>query len=71
MCYRKFKSGSSVPKMNFLRNFSEEGDHGFLEDVRVKIIDRFIGNDRIRESFWQHNLDTFSPRGLNVKEIEI
>ena len=57
--------------MDFFRHFCEEGHHGFLEDVCVKIIDKLFGKDRIRESFWQHKLDTFTPRGLNVKEVEI
>ena len=69
-CYRKFRSGSSVPQMDFFRHFSEEGHHGFVKDIRVTIIDRLIGRDRTRESFWQHKLDTFTPRGLNVKEVD-
>ena len=32
-CYRKFRLGSSVPQMEFFRRFSEEGHHGFLEDI--------------------------------------
>ena len=44
--------------------------YGFVEDIRVTIIDRLIGRDRTRESFWQHKLDTFTPRGLNVKEVD-
>ena len=46
------------------------GLHGFVEDIRVTIIDRLIGRDRTRESFWQHKLDTFTSRGLNVKEVD-
>ena len=42
-----------------------------LEDVRVKIIDRMFGKDKIHESFRQLKLDTFNPRGFNVKEVEI
>ena len=56
--------------MDFLRHFSKEGHHGFVEDIRVTIIDRLIGRDRTRESFWQHKLDTFTPRGLNVKGVD-
>ena len=68
-CYRKFKSGSSVPHMDFFRHFCEEGHHGFLEDVRVKIIDRLsFGKDRIRESFWQHKLDTSLPGVLMLRK---
>ena len=70
-CYRKFRKGSSVPQMEFFRHFSEGGHHGFLEDISVKIIDKLTGKDRIRESFWQHKLDTFTPRGLNAKEEDL
>ena len=71
-CYCNFKSRSSVPQMDFYRHFSAEGHHRFLEDVLVKIIDRLsFGKNRIRESFWQHKLDTFNPRGFNIKEVEI
>ena len=69
-CYRRFRSGSSVPQMDFSRHFSEEGHHGFLEDILVTIIDKFVGGDRIRESFWQHKLDTVTPQGLNVREVD-
>ena len=54
----------------FFRHFSEEGHHGFVEDIRVTVIDKLIGRDRTCESFWQHKLDTFTPRGLNVKEVD-
>ena len=69
-CYRRFRSGSSVPQMDFFRHFSEEGHHGFLEDICVTIIDKLVGGDRIRESFWQHKLDTVTPQGLNVREVD-
>ena len=41
--FRKFSSGSSVPQMDLFRHFSEENHHGFLEHIRVKIIDRLVG----------------------------
>ena len=41
-CCRKFSSKSSVPQMGLFRHFSEENHHGFLEDIRVKIIDRLV-----------------------------
>ena len=68
--FRKFSSGSSVPQMDLFRHFSEENHHGFLEDIRIKIIDRLVGRDRICESFWQYKLDTFTPRGLTVRPVE-
>ena len=50
-CYRRFRSGSSVPKMDFFRQ-------------------KLVWGDRIRDSFWQHKLDTFTPQGLNVREVD-
>ena len=29
--------------MDLFRHFSEENHHGFLEDIRVKIVDRLVG----------------------------
>ena len=65
----RFRSGSSVPQIDFFRHFSE-GHHGFLEGIRVTIVDKLIAGDRIRESFWQHRLDTFTPQSLNVREVD-
>ena len=42
-CSRKFNSGASVPQVEFFRDFTEEGHHGFLKDISVKIIDRLTG----------------------------
>ena len=53
-----------------VRHFSEEGHHGFLENIRVTIIDKLLG-DRIRENFWQHKLDTFTPLGFNGREVDV
>ena len=61
--------GLQFPRWTFFRHFSEEGHYCFVENIRVTIIDRLIGRDRTRESFWQHKLDTFTPRGLDVKEV--
>ena len=70
-CYRKSSSGSSFPQMDSFRHFFGEGHRSFLEDIRFKIIDKLLGKGRIRESFWQHKLDTFTARGLNVREVGI
>ena len=48
--------------MEFFKHFSEEGHHGFLKDISVKIIDRLTGGNRMRESFWQYRLDCFAPK---------
>ena len=69
-CNRKFSQGSSVPQAEFFRHFSGEGHRGFLQDIRVSIIDRLTGGNRMRESFWQYKLDSFSPKGLNTRHVD-
>ena len=70
-CNRKFIGGSSgIPQADFFRHFAGKDHHGFLEDIKVIIIDRLNGNGRIRESFWQYKLETFAPRGLNIRLVE-
>ena len=70
-CNRKFIGGSSgVPQADFFRHFAGKDHHGFLEDIKVTIIDRLNGNGRIRESFWQYKLETFAPRGLNIRLVD-
>ena len=69
-CSRKFTSGASVPQAEFFRHFTEEGHHGFLKDISVKIIDRLTGGNRMRESFWQYRLDCFAPKGLNTRQVD-
>ena len=69
-CNRKFSQGSSVPQAEFFRHFSGEGQRGFLQDIRVSIIDRLTGGNRMRESFWQYKLDSFSPKGLNTRHVD-
>ena len=69
-CSRKFNSRASVPQVELFRHFSEEGHHGFLKDISVKIIDRLTGGNRMRESFWQYRLDCFAPKGLNTRQVD-
>ena len=54
----------------FFSHFSEEGHCGFLEDIKVIIIDRLTGSDRMRESFWQYKLDSFTPIGPNIRLVD-
>ena len=56
--------------MEFFRDFTEEGYQGFLKDISVKIIDRLMGGNRMRESFWQYRLDCFAPKGLNTRQVD-
>lgn len=59
-----------VTQADFFRHFASVGHHGFQEDVTFQVIDRLFGESRIRESFWQFKLDTFAPKGLNVRLVD-
>ena len=72
-CSSKFNVGAtSVPQAELFMHFTGEGHHGFLKDGCVKVIDRLTGHvgDRMRESFWQYNLGTFTPKGLNTRQVD-
>ena len=61
---------SGIPQADFFQHFAGKDHHGFLEDIKVTIIDRLNGNGRICESFWQYTLETFGPLGLNIRLVE-
>ena len=49
-------------------HFFDPGHNG-LSDIRVNIIDKTNKeNPTQREAFWAYKLDTFVPKGLNVRE---
>ena len=67
---RKFEKGEMVGQADFYRHFELAGHHGFMEDVGVQVIDRLLGESRVREGFWQFKLDSFAPKGLNVRLVD-
>ena len=70
-CNRRFNGDASeVPRVDIFRHFAGEGHRGFLEDVIVVILNKLYGNGKQRESFWQYKLDTFVPRGLNIRQVD-
>ena len=55
-CYRKFSGGASgVPLADIFRHFAGEVHRGFLEDIKIIIIDILFGNGRQLVSFRQYN----------------
>ena len=50
-----------------------EGLHQGESDWEVRLIDQGFSVDdvRRRESYWQHELDTFQPNGLNEREVPL
>ena len=67
---RRFEKGEMVTQADFHRHFELAGHHGFMEDVKVQVIDRIFGESRVREGFWQFKLDSFAPKGLNVRLVD-
>ena len=61
-----------VKKESFHAHFAE-GLHQEESDWEVRLIDQGVNvNDvRWRESYWQHELDTFQPNGLNEREVAL
>ena len=50
-----------------------EADHNGEEDWEVRLIDQTdnVEDLRKRESFWQHELETFQSNGLNEREVAL
>ena len=69
-CCRRFEKGEMVTQADFHRHFESAGHHGFMEDVKVQVTDRIFGESRVREGFWQFKLDSFAPKGLNVRLVD-
>ena len=55
--------------LRFIYAHFYEGNKG-IEDIEVKIIDQTDVNDStLREGFWTYKLDTFVPKGLNLRDF--
>ena len=70
--HRNFFRNKKVKQESFHAHF-EEGFHQGESDWKVKLIDRGVSVDdvRQRESYWQHELHTFQPNGLNEREVAL
>ena len=60
-----------VKQESFNAHFAEANHNG--EDWEVRLIDQTDNAEdlRKRESFWQHELETFQPNGLNEWEVAL
>ena len=67
-----FEPCSNIQQAGFHKHFCQLDHHG-LSDWSIKLIDQ--ANDEIslrrQERFWQYKLKTFSPDGLNEKEVPL
>ena len=47
-----------------------EGGHEGIKDMLVKIVDRTdVSDPTKREGFWAYKLDSFVPKGLNLRDF--
>ena len=70
--HRNFLRNKRVKQESFHAHFTE-GLHQGESDWEVRLIDQGFSVDdvRRRESYWQHELDTFQPNGLNEREVPL
>ena len=61
-----------VKQESFHAHF-KAGLHQGESDWEVRLIDQGFSVDDVRrgESYWQHELDTFQPNGLNEREVPL
>ena len=66
---RKYQDYGTCMQQYLFKHFSEEGHHGFLEDVSITLIDKNDTSNLLqRENYWRSILKTMAPWGLNVKD---
>ena len=61
-----------VKQESFYAHFAD-GVHTGEGDWEVRLIDQSDITEDLRktESFWQHEVDTFQPNGLNEREVAL
>ena len=70
--HRSFIKGNTVKEASFHTHFEDDKHHG-ISDWEITLIDQTDSVDdlRSRESFWQYELDTFQPNGLNERDVAL
>ena len=70
--HRNLLKRKKVKQESFNAHFAE-ADHNGEEDWEVRLIDQTdnVEDLRKRESFWQHELETFQPNGLNERQVAL
>ena len=71
-CYKKHQLGQVVPQQSFHDHFAEKNHNG-IDDWEFVIIDKGSSMESVRkkEANWQNILNTFSPNGLNEKNVPL
>ena len=70
--HHNYRKNMKVKQESFQAHFAD-GVHSGEGDWEKRLIDQSDSTEDIRkrESFWQHELDTFQPNGLNEREITL
>ena len=70
--HRNYIKGNTVKQAQFHAHFEDDKHHG-MSDWEITLIDQTesVGDLRRRESFWQYELDTFQPNGLNECDVAL
>ena len=70
--HRSFIKGNTVKQASVHAHFEDDKHHG-ISDWEITLIDQTESVDdlRRRESFWQYELDTFQPNGLNERDVAL
>ena len=70
--HRSFIKGNTVKQASFHAHFEDDKHHG-ISDWEITLIDQTdsVNDLRTKESFWQHELDTLQPYGLNERDVAL
>ena len=68
--HRNYRKNRKVKQESFHAHFADD-IHSGEGDLEVRLIDQSDSTEdlRKRESFWQHERDTFQPNDLNECEV--
>ena len=66
---RKYAGNKDCFQEHSFRHFHSGGHAGFLENVKITLIDKTDGqNPKKSKDYWRRTLKTYAPFGLNVEE---
>ena len=70
--HRYFVKENTVKQGSFHAHVEDDKHHG-MSDWEITLIDQTesVDNLRRRESFWQYEIDTFQPNGLNERDVAL
>ena len=71
--HRNFLKGKTenLSQLSFHQHFAGADHNGFFSDATFKLIDSAPDHTQVlkKEAFWMRKLDTYEPKGLNIREV--